>query len=116
MTKTLYGVLAEFTSSDDLLTAIRDLHQQGTHRLEACTPYAVDGLADLLSVKPNKVPLATLLAGIAGGLLGYFLQWYAAVISYPVNIGGRPLHSWPLFIPVAFELTILCAAFGAVLA
>lgn len=116
MTTTLYGVLAEFSSSQDLLTAIHGMHKHDVTDLEAYTPYPVEELTELLPIKPNKVPLFTLIGGLAGGIGGYFMQWYTAVISFPVNTGGRPLHSWPMFIPISFELTILCAALAAVLA
>jgi len=54
------------------------------------------------------------IGGLLGGLTGYFMQWYASVVSYPINVGGRPMHSWPMFLPITFEMTILCAAFAAV--
>ena len=116
MTRPLYGVAAEFGTPDDLLDAIRKLRADGVRDLEAYTPFPIDGLADALDLKRNCVPLATLIGGVIGGVGGYFMQWYAAVVSFPVNVGGRPLHSWPMFVPVSFELTILCAAFSAVFA
>lgn len=113
MTAACYGILAEFASSDALLNAARGMRSHGHERLEAYTPYAVEGLSEALGIKPNRVPLMTLAGGTVGGVGGYFMQWYAAAVSYPINVGGRPLHSWPMFIPVTFELTILCAAFAA---
>lgn len=112
----LYGILAEFENSDALKEAVRELRRNPDYVLRAYTPYPVEGLPEMLGVRRNSVAMVTLLGGVAGGLGGYFMQWYAAVISYPINIGGRPLHSWPLFVPVVFELTILCAALGAVFA
>jgi hypothetical protein len=82
--------------------------------MEAYAPFAVDGLAEAMGFTRNRVPFITLLGGIAGGAGTYFLQWYTAVVDYPVNIGGRPLHSWPSFIPATFEITILGAALAAV--
>lgn len=116
MSSATYGILAEFPSSDALLEATRHMRQHAAYVLEAYTPYPVEGLPELLGVERNRVPLFTLMGGLAGGVGGYFMQWYASVISYPINVGGRPLHSWPLFVPVSFELTILCAAFAAVFA
>jgi hypothetical protein len=109
----LYGLLAEFATADDLLAAVRRARQDG-YAVEAYTPFAVDGLADVIGFPRNRVPLVTLIGGIVGGVGGYFLQWYTAVVDYPLNIGGRPLNSWPSFIPITFEMTILGAAFAAV--
>ena len=72
-------------------------------------------IEEALGIPRTKLPYVVLLCGIAGGLAGYLLQYYCAVIAYPLNIGGRPLHSWPAFIPVTFETTIIGAAFSAVL-
>jgi len=109
----LYGLLAEFATADDLLAAVRRARQAG-FSVEAYTPFAVDGMPEAIGFPRNRVPLVTLIGGIAGGCGGYFLQWYSAVVDYPLNIGGRPLHSWPSFMPVTFEMTILGAAFAAV--
>lgn len=109
----LYGLLAEFATADDLLAAVRRARQEG-FAVEAYTPFAVDGLPEAIGFPRNCVPLVTLIGGIVGGSGGYFLQWYSAVVDYPLNIGGRPLHSWPSFIPVTFEMTILGAALAAV--
>lgn len=110
-----YGLLAEFSTADALLAAANRARQAGYRQLEAYAPFAVDGLADAVGFRRNRVPLITLLGGILGGAGTYFLQWYSAVIDYPINIGGRPLHSWPSFIPPTFEITILGAALAATL-
>lgn len=114
MTGQLYGLLAEFATADALLAAANRMRAAGYRQLEAYAPFAVDGLAEAVGFRRNRVPLITLLGGIAGGVATYFLQWYAAVIDYPINVGGRPLHSWPSFLPPTFEITILGAAFAAV--
>lgn len=116
MTSHIYGVMAQFPSPEILLDAVHALRDDPAIRLEAYTPFAVEGLSDALRLPPNRVPLATLIGGLVGGLGAYFVQWYAAVISFPINVGGRPLHSWPLFVPVSFEMTILFGAFTAVIA
>jgi hypothetical protein len=116
MSEHLYGLMAEFGDPDRLLDAARGARAAGYARLEAYTPFKVEGLAEVLGFTRSAVPLSTLLGGIAGGVGGYALQWYSAVVDYPVNVGGRPLHSWPMFIPVTFETTILCAALAAVIA
>jgi hypothetical protein len=113
---TEYGLIAEFSNADALVDAANRAYAHGYRRLDAYSPFAVEGLADAIGFRKNKVPLATLLGGIAGGAGGYFMQWYSAVVSYPINVGGRPLHSWPSFIPATFELSVLCAALAAVLA
>ncbi|MGV3652866.1 MAG: DUF3341 domain-containing protein [Noviherbaspirillum sp.] len=107
------GLLAEFATADALVAAARHARRAGFRQAEAYAPSAVDGLAEALGFSHNRVPLMTLIGGIIGGAGTYFLQWYAAVIDYPINVGGRPLHSWPSFLPPAFEITILGAAFAA---
>lgn len=110
-----YGVLAEFASPEALVAAVVRVRRE-FRDVEAFTPYSVDGLADALGVTRTGVPAITLAGGIVGGAGAYFLQWYTAVIDYPENIGGRPLNSWPEFIPVTFETTVLFAAFAAAIA
>jgi hypothetical protein len=110
--RVLYGVCAEFRDPAALLAAARACHRRFRH-VEAYAPYAVEGLAEAVGFTRNRVPLLTLLGGIAGGVGAYFLQWYTAVIDYPIDVGGRSLHSWPAFVPATFELTILGAALAA---
>ena len=111
-----YGLMAEFASGEALLAAAERAHADGYVRIEAYSPFPVEGLAEAVGFRRSRVPLAVLVGGICGGLGGYFLQWYSAVVHYPENIGGRPLHSWPEFIPVTFELTVLGAALAAFVA
>jgi hypothetical protein len=111
-----WGVMAEFATADALLDAARRVRAAGYRRVEAYAPIHVEGLADAVGFTRTRVPLITLLGALCGGALGYFMQWYAAVVNYPLDIGGRPLHSWPMFIPVTFSLTILFGAVAAVAA
>jgi hypothetical protein len=111
----LYGLLAEFDSPTALVAAARRAHEAGYRRLDAYTPFPVEGLDEALGVRPTRLPLLVLAGGAAGCLGGYLMQYYASVVAYPLNIGGRPLHSWPAFIPVTFEMTVLAAALAAVL-
>lgn len=110
MTQSLSGYLVEFDSADDLLDGLDTLRDRGYRQLEAYTPFPLDGLEDRLPPVSNPVPLVMLLAGLAGGLLGYGIQYYTAVLDYPILAGGKPMHSWPAFLLVAFELTVLCSA------
>jgi Protein of unknown function (DUF3341) len=105
-----YGITAEFGHAEALLDAVRATRGQGYRRVEAYTPFSVEGLPEALDLPPDRVALVTLLGGIAGGAGAFFLQWYSAVIDYPINSGGRPLNSWPAFIPAVFELAVLGAA------
>jgi hypothetical protein len=107
--------MAEFHSPEALLHAAERAHRQGFKRMDAYTPFPIEGLAEALGVHDRRVPLIVLLGGIAGCLGGFFLQYWVAVIDYPLNVGGRPLNSWPAFIPVTFEMTILFAALSAFL-
>ena len=111
----LYGVLAEFDTPGELLAATRRAHEAGYRQMDAYTPFPIEGLAEALGFHRTRLPLIVLLGGIVGGVGGYLMQYWIAAIDYPLNIGGRPLHSWPAFIPVTFELTILGAAIAAVL-
>jgi hypothetical protein len=115
MTEPCYGWLADFSSADALLRAVRAARGAGYRRLEACTPFSVEGLPEALALAPNRVSLLTLLGGILGGGGAFFLQWYSAVVNYPINSGGRPLNSWPAFIPPTFELAVLGAALATFL-
>lgn len=114
MNPRIYGVLAEFASADALVMAARKARDAGHGPLEAYSPFPIEGLAEATGLRRNWVPPIVLAGGLAGGLGGYFMQWYSAVISYPINSGGKPPHSWPEFIPVTFELTILVAALAGV--
>ena len=110
----LYGLMAEFASAEALLVAARRTYTEGYREIEAYSPFPVEGLSEAVGFTSNRVPLLTLLGGILGAAIGYFIQWYSAVIDYPLNVGGRPLNSWPAFILVTFELAILGAALAAV--
>ncbi|RIK46173.1 MAG: molybdopterin oxidoreductase [Chloroflexi bacterium] len=111
----LYGLMAEFDSSDALVDKARQTYRAGYRRISAYSPFPVEGLADAIGLRPTRLPYLVLLGGIAGALGGYALQYYAAVVDYPLNIGGRPLNSWPAFTVVTFEMTILGAALVAAL-
>lgn len=111
----LYGVLAEFADAEALLAATQAVRDRGYTKLEAYTPFPVVGLAEVLNVRGRRLPIIVLAGGILGGVGGLLMQWYSAVVAYPLNVGGRPLASWPTFIPIGFELTILVAAFTTVL-
>jgi hypothetical protein len=108
-----YGLLAEFATADALLDAVHRVHEAGYRQVEAFSPFPVEGLADAIGFHSHRVPLLTFLGGVVGGLGGYLMQWYAAAVDYPINVGGRPLHSWPSFIPITFELAVLGAALFA---
>jgi hypothetical protein len=111
----LYGIMAEFESPESLLVATERAYAEGYRKMDAYTPYPVHGLAQALGHKGVRLPWIVLGGGIVGALAGYGMQYYASAIAYPLNIGGRPLNSWPAFLPITFELAILCAALAAVL-
>lgn len=111
----MYGLLAEFSDAEQLRGATLRVRHEGRYtHVEAYSPYAVAGLAEALDKPDVHVPFWTLLGGILGGGSTYLLQWYSAVIDYPINVGGRPTFSWPAFVPAALEMTILWAAIFAV--
>jgi hypothetical protein len=109
-----YGVVAEFETANQLIQAAEKTRLAGYRSFEAYAPFPVEGLSEAIGLKRNAVPLITLLGGLAGGLGGFFFQYWVAAIAYPLNIGGRPYNSGPAFIPVTFELTVLGASLSAV--
>jgi len=110
----LFGVMGEFSTPEDLLAAAKKAREAGYKHVEAYTPFPVEGLSEAVGFRWTAVPLITLMGGVGGGLTGFGLQYWVAAITYPLNIGGRPFNSWPAFIPVTFELTVLGAATFAV--
>lgn len=111
----IYGLLAEFTEPNELIAAVRQARAAGYRRMDAYTPYPIEEVAEELGVHGNRLPLIVLVGGIVGLLAGYGLQYWASVIEYPLNVGGRPFNSIVAFIPITFETTVLIAAFAAVL-
>ncbi len=111
----IYGLMAEFVNSEELLAAARRVYQEGYRRLDAYSPLPVEGLAEAIGFHRTAVPLIVLIGGLAGCLGGFFMQYWIAVLDYPINVGGRPLLSWPSFIPVTFELTVLIGGLSALI-
>ena len=110
-----YGMMGEFLTPEQILNAASEAREAGYKYISAYTPFPVEGLAEAIGFPRTGVPLLTLIGGLGGGLAGFGLQYWCSAITYPLNIGGRPLNSWPAFIPVTFELTILGAATFAVI-
>jgi len=112
---TIYGMMAEFDSARDLVAAARRTREEGYHKIDAYSPFPVEGLAEEIGFRKNSVPLVVLIGGLLGCMSGYALQYWISAVSYPINVGGRPYNSWPAFIVVTFEMTILFAGLAAVL-
>jgi len=110
----IYGVMAEFDSAQALVDAAHKTHAAGYRKIDAYSPFPVEGLADAVGA-PHDVPLVVLIGGLIGGGSGYLMQWWMSAVDYPLNIGGKPPHSWPAFIVITFEMTILFAGISAVL-
>jgi hypothetical protein len=112
--KGTYGLLAEFDGPTALVRAVRRAREEGYRRMDAYTPYPLEEVSDALGFHRTGMPLVMFLGGLAGCVGGLLLQYYCNVYSYPLNVGGRPLNSWPAFIPVTFEMTILLASLAGV--
>lgn len=111
----LYGIIAEFPDSDALVDAARETREAGYKWFEAYSPFPVHGLTHAMGFHHTKVPLLVLIGGILGAIGGFGLQYWVSAVEYPLNIGGRPYNSWPSFIPITFECTVLVASIFAVL-
>jgi len=109
----VYGIMAEFDSVNALMDAANRTREAGYKKIDAYSPFPVEGLAEAIGFHRDEVPLVVLIGALLGGLGGYLLQYWISVVSYPVNVGGKPYHSWPAFIVVTFEMTIL---FGGIFA
>ena len=115
MIKPIYGLMAEFDNPTALVNAARAAREHGYRKLDAYSPFPIEELSEALHLHKNRLPLIVLIGGILGGSLGYLLQYYVTVWHFPINIAGRPLHSWPSYIVITFEMTILFAALSCVL-
>jgi hypothetical protein len=109
----VHGLMFEFDNPETLIAAAELARKSGYRDLDAYTPFPIEGLTEALGFRKDHVALITLLGGLTGCLGGFFMQWYANVVDYPLNIAGRPYNSWPAFIPITFELTVLGASLAA---
>lgn len=110
----VYGLMAEFEDANDLVAAAHRAYHEGYRAMDAYSPLPIEELHDAIGFHHTRLPLIVLIGGIVGCVGGYLLQWWASSIAYPLNVGGKPFHSWPMFIPITFECTILGAALSAV--
>jgi ActD protein len=111
----IYGVMAEFDDPTSLVGAAHRARHEGYRCMDAYSPYPIEELHEALGLHDTRLPLIVLVGGLVGCLGGFFMQYWMSAVSYPLNIGGKPLVSWPAFVPVTFECTILVAALSAVL-
>jgi len=109
----LYGLLAEFEHPEEIVEASRAAHAAGYRYLESYTPFPLEGMMEALERPRTRLPMVSLIGGVIGLVSAYVMMYYAAVIDYPWNIAGRPYDSWPMYVPIMFELTVLGAAFGS---
>ncbi|OFW17324.1 MAG: hypothetical protein A3F70_14485 [Acidobacteria bacterium RIFCSPLOWO2_12_FULL_67_14] len=110
---TLHGLMAEFDTPTALVHAAERARLEGYREMDAYSPIPVEELSEALGLRRTRLPRLVFAGGILGGLAGYGLEYWSQAIAYPLNIGGRPYHSWPHFIPVTFETTVLGAALAA---
>ena len=108
-----FGLIAEYDTPEQVLVAAEAARKAGYTRMDAYTPHPVEGMDDALGLPPTNLGFVVLAMGLFGAAAGYFLQWYSAAVFYPLNIGGRPLHDWPTYVVITFEVSVLLAAFTA---
>ena len=106
------ALLAEMKSASSLVAALRALREQGYRALDARVPHEIEELDEALGLRARKIPVWTLCGGLLGGTGAYLLQWWISAVAWPLNVGGRPLHSAPAFIPITFESIVLAAGFS----
>src|ERR1041385_5332436 len=111
----VYGIMGEFDNPSDLVAAARRTYEAGYRRINGYSPYPIEELSEAIGFTRTALPLIVLIGGVLGGLGGFMMQYWMEVIDYPLNVGGKPFNSWPAFIPITFECTVLVAAFAAVL-
>lgn len=111
-----YGLLAEFATPEEILKAARSSRVRGYRAVEAYTPYSVEGLAEELGMERTYVSFVVLIAGLIGAGIGFFMMWYTMAVDYPFDVGGRPPNSWPVWIPITFEVMVLVASFAGLFA
>lgn len=110
----LHGIMAQFKDPTELVVATEAARKAGFTMMDGYSPFPIEEMDHALNIKTTKLPWMILVGGLIGCFGGFGMQWFANVVHYPINIGGRPLNSWPMFIPVTFELTILLSALTAV--
>lgn len=109
----IHGLMAEFVTAEEILEATRRARRAGYREMDAYTPYTVEGLAAELGQRHTRIPSIVLIAALVGAFVGYLMQHYTMAINYPLNVGGRPYVSWPVFMPITFEVMVLVASLGA---
>ena len=110
----IYGVIAEFDNPTDAVEAARRAYEEGYRRMDAYSPYPIEALSEAIGFHGSRLPLIVLIGGIVGCLGGYLMQYWMNAYDYALNVGGKPQHSWPAFIPITFETTVLGAALAAI--
>jgi hypothetical protein len=111
----IHGLMAEFENPNALVAAAYRAHFEGYRKMDAYSPFPIEELHEALGMHHTRLPLIVLIGGLCGCIGGYLLQYWVSAVAYPINVGGKPFHSWPAFIPVTFECTILLASLSAVL-
>lgn len=114
--KGLFGVMAEYSNEHDVIHAAKKMYELGYRKMDGYSPFPVHGLDDAIGRRRTKLPMLVLVAGIAGAVGGLGMMWFSSVVHYPINVAGRPYFSWPMFVPIMFELTVLLASLTAVFA
>lgn len=109
-----FGMMAEFDDHQQLIKAASAAHAAGYRKMDAYTPYPIHGLSEALGQKPTKISALVLIGGVIGCIGGFGLMCWITLVAYPMNVAGKPMYSWPAYIPITFETTVLCAALTAV--